>query len=341
LLLLFLVPSGALLWTIPHSLARLKSNYEFSETVQPEAHDILPDDSAPATPWQFRDDERAVRAGLSVIEEIIQTRQFLATHGWSRHGWLEGGLWRWFSAREQALVEFAFPDGIDITRPWKNIFRTLAIGVAAGLVFAFAHPALKAWALIAGMVISFFQTLPCIYGTGHAFQQVFCSGVNIQMYAAYPVGYRELSRMLFKCSIIQLPMLAVLLTICAMITSHLTELSLAVGALAGFKISILAIAARFIFVMLGFSSGTNDSSRLRIRTIALVTSILCLGLLFLALAAAGVFVPVASAGLLPAGLVGWGFFALALVDAYALFRLYGWFYDANRFDIMSLPKQQA
>jgi len=36
--------------------------------------------------------------------------------------------------------------------------------------------------------------------------------------------------------------------------------------------------------------------------------------------------------------IAWTLWLLAGLDSYALFRVYGWFYDANRFDLISLPK---
>lgn len=37
---------------------------------------------------------------------------------------------------------------------------------------------------------------------------------------------------------------------------------------------------------------------------------------------------------------GWAWLQclLAILDAYALYRFYGWFYNANRFDLMRLPR---
>jgi hypothetical protein len=31
--------------------------------------------------------------------------------------------------------------------------------------------------------------------------------------------------------------------------------------------------------------------------------------------------------------------ALAVLDAYVLFAVYGWFYHANRFDLMNIPRR--
>ena len=53
--------------------------------------------------------------------------------------------------------------------------------------------------------------------------------------------------------------------------------------------------------------------------------------LILSLAGASLFVPHV--------LGSWLLWVLAGLDAYLFFRIYGWFYHRNRFDLMSLPRQ--
>jgi hypothetical protein len=57
----------------------------------------------------------------------------------------------------------------------------------------------------------------------------------------------------------------------------------------------------------------------------------CLMLAFIGLAAASLFVPDQRIAL--------PLLALTLLEAYAAFRLYGWFYHANRFDLMRIPQR--
>jgi hypothetical protein len=99
----------------------------------------------------------------------------------------------------------------------------------------------------------------------------------------------------------------------------------------GIKIAILVLAARFIALIFGFSSGTNDSSRVRLRTISLIFSMIFLMLAFIGLAVSSLLVPDQR--------IAWSLLALTLLEAYATFRLYGWFYHANRFDLMRIPQR--
>ncbi len=80
-----------------------------------------------------------------------------------------------------------------------------------------------------------------------------------------------------------------------------------------------------------FSSVSNDSSGIRLRSLLILFFIVVLGLMFLILGGASLFVPVQT--------VAWILWALAAADAYAFFRVYGWFYHRNWFDLMKVPRQ--
>lgn len=160
---------------------------------------------------------------------------------------------------------------------------------------------------------------------------MFCSGVNIPIYAGYGLGYRELSRMLLKCSAIQLPLFIPFITLCGVLATWLFQLPWQMGIIIGFKAGLLMFAGRFILILFAFSGGTNDGSKFRLRTVILIVALISLCLAFMGLGAAGLFVPNAPAA--------WGLLLLAVLTAYASFRIYGWFYHANRFDLMNLPRR--
>jgi hypothetical protein len=166
---------------------------------------------------------------------------------------------------------------------------------------------------------------------GAAFRVLFSGGIVIPIYAAYPIGFQDLSRMLFKFSVIQLPMFLIYAGVSGALIAHSLGMDFPNNALLGLKAGLLIFAARFIITALAFSSGTNDSSKFRIRTIGLLfIFVACCGL-FLGLGAAGFFVSNAA--------LSWLLSFAAILDAYALFRIYGWFYNANRFDLMAFPRR--
>ena len=82
-------------------------------------------------------------------------------------------------------------------------------------------------------------------------------------------------------------------------------------------------------VALAFSSGTSDTTTVRARSFILVIIVLALGAAFLCLGGAGLF--------WPHTLTGWMLWSLALLDSYALFRVYGWFYNRTRIDLIRVP----
>jgi hypothetical protein len=328
LTLLLLIPIGGIIWTMKGSLARLRENYEFVELTIDEPPDVIPGEGAiepteangrPAAPHHL---------GVAAIEEIVRSRQFFAGPKWYEHGRFEKMLWGWFSPRERALSEFVFPNGFGITTPWRKLFRNLFLAVLAASGLGLVSPVLRLWVLGFGLFVTFCQALAQILGTGLAFQPTQCSGVNIPIYAAYAIGFRELARLLFKCTFVQIPLFLAFIVIGATLVAYLAGLPVVQAVILGLKAGGLLLAFRFLTVTFAFSAGTNDTARFRFRTIALLGSVVCLGLLFLALGAAGMFVPVA--------IWAWVFFGLAVLDAYVLFRVYGWFYHANRFDLMKV-----
>lgn len=331
LTLLLLIPIGGVIWTMKASLARLRKDYEFTELTRVEPPDLIPGEGA-TTPKEANGlSVSPYHLGVTAIEEIILSRQFFAGPKWYEAGPFERLLWRWFSPREKALSEFVFPNGFVIAPPWRKLIRNLLIAVLAAFIVGMMSPGLRLWVLGLGLFVSFCQALAQILGNGLAFQPTQCSGVNIPLYAAYAIGFQELAWFLFKYSLVQIPLFVPFIVLSVTIIAHLAGLSAVAGMILGFKAGGLLLAFRFITVTFAFSSGTNDSSQFRLRTVVLMAVFVFFGLMFLLLGGAGLFVPEAW--------VAWSFFALALVDAYALFRIYGWFYHANRFDLMNLPRQ--
>jgi len=151
------------------------------------------------------------------------------------------------------------------------------------------------------------------------------------MYAAYPITFLDLSGTLCKLSIIQLPLFIAYAMGCAILIAYLTAAPLAFGITIGFKMGLLVFASRFITTILAFSSCTNDTTRFRVRDISLMAVFIVFVCLFVFLGLAGLLVPHT--------LGAWLLWLAALLDAYVLFRVYGWFYHANRFDLTSIPRR--
>jgi hypothetical protein len=328
---LMLVPVALVIWSLKNSLNRLRNGFRFEEQILPMVPDLVP--------GMDEDDLEDVRTtvpepqhlGLTDIEEMVDSRLFLVPESWHQRGRYEKWLWNWLDSREKVLSDFVFPMGsYAITAPWLKTLRNLVIAVAVAFVVGLVSPTGKLWILGTGLLITVLQALGQILNTGVAFRPMFCSGVNIPVYAGFGIGYRELSRLLIKCSVVQLPLFIPFITVCGTLVVMMFDLPWQMGVIIGFKASILLFATRFIFIMFAFSGGTNDSSKFRVRTLMLFAAILSLGGAFLGLGAASLLVPAPSA---------WFFPVLAVLDAYVLFAVYGWFYHANRFDLMNIPRR--
>jgi hypothetical protein len=326
-----LVPLAAIIWSLRASVARLQSSYDFKEVTVEEQPDLVPGDETQVVPVAAREEQQALRLGETAIAEIVQRRQFFQAPAWHTRGWFENRLWQWLNRREKVLSEFVFPDGLRITRSWMKITRNLAMALVAGVAAGMADKSWAVWIISAGLFITFCQALAQILATGRAFQLLPSSGQNVPAYAVLPVGFRELGTLLFKCTLIQGPLLLPFMTICGAAISWLADFPLALGALAGCKAGFLVMAGRFIALTFSFSSGTNDSATFRLRTLALFMEILVVGLSFMGLGLASLLVPSQSLAFLC--------LAGAAIASYAFFRIYGWFYHRMRLDLVNPPRR--
>jgi hypothetical protein len=323
-----MIPIVLVIWTIKNSLGLLRSRLRFKEHLAPEVSDQIPGGNRGSVEPKDGTTQPS-RIGITAIEEIVQSRQFLLQE--QSQGWLEKRLSEWLNPREKSVAEFAFPRGFHITKPWIKILRNFLLMVLIGFVFSTVNQTLEIWTFGVGLFITFCQSLAQMWANGAAFRVLLNNGIKIPMYAAYPITFLELSRTLFKSSIIQLPLFIAYTMSCAILITYLTATPIVFGIIIGFKAGLLVFASRFITTALAFSACTNDSTRFRVRNITLVVVFIVCGCLFVFLGGAGLFVPDT--------LVAWLLWLAALLDAYALFRIYGWFYHANCFDLMSFPRR--
>lgn len=325
---LFLIPTIGLIGTLRHTVRQLAANYEFAEPLEPEAEDVLPETSASGP---IPTSDTPARVGITTIQEHVATRAFLASVNWSTRGGIEAGFWRWLTDGERKLAEFAFPGEVQLTRRWKRIFRDLLIGGVLAVVSGRINSTFPLWIWAGAILATVFRIYPLFYGNGQAFTPVFCSGVNLQLHTVYPVGYRELSRVLFKFTLVQFPCLLIYALIVGGAIAHLAGLGILVGVIMGGKAAVLLTALRGPVIAMAFSAGTNDSTRLRLRTITLVAVFVFTGVILIGLSIACVWL---TAPLLSGGL-GLG----AILLAWWFWWLYGWFYNANQFDTMNLSRE--
>jgi len=341
---LLLIPIAMIIWTTKDSLAVLRSRFKFHEIIQPEVPDLVPEkygtdpDDDEADPESHAETATARevpppitrRVGVTTTEEIIQSRQFMAQEVWNGD-FFQKLLWKWFTNRERELAEFAFAEKLTIPKSWLKVLRNFLVVVVSAWVAQLGSRSLALGVLCIGVFITAAHAVGLVWTSGRTFRRMGSSGVNIPMYAVYPVTLPELSRVLFKISAIQLPMLIAYASAAACLIAYFTSYPLLLALVMGIKAGILACAARFITVSLGFSAGTNDSNGLRLRSLALVFLFLGGTIMFFGFGGASLFIP--------HPLIADLLLILAVIDAYALFKVYAWFHATNKFDLMNMPRR--
>jgi hypothetical protein len=342
---LLLFPTLIILWTLRDSLRILLSKYHFHEVPRPVPPDILPAAALAAMtatavpPNPAAPDAPAapapVRLGATAITEIIESRAFLAPPQWQERGWFQKMLWRWLTPRERTLSQVIFPDGLRLTARWRKAFWILAVAALSGFAAGYVAIEARYWIYAVGIFLALCYALALTLASGRAFQYHATSGVLVPAYSYFPAGLREVSRLLVKYSAVQLPALLALGAACGLLLGCLPDVPLASGlvegAQFGLRAAVVMFALRFPVLVFYFSMGSNDTQRLRPFVFPLIFCMLGFGVAFLALAGAGIFLPDLPFAWLATG--------LALLDAFIYFRVYGWFYRGNFFDLTRLPRR--
>jgi hypothetical protein len=266
---------------------------------------------------------------VTEIEELILSRKFLAFIPWEKRGRFEHWLWHWLTPREKTLSGFAFPKGFTITAAWLKLARNICVALVAGYAANRISPALAIWVFGAGLLFTGPHACGQFLFTGIAFRLIAVGGIRIPIHAGLGIGYGELARFQLKCCVVQFPPFLLAATAWSVAVARLKGYSWQFGIIFGFKVAVLMIAFRLLFTLIGFSSATNDTTGLRPRRIIFIVTFLGLGLAFVGLGLAGLLAPQQP--------IAWLLWLLALLDAWLLFSIYGWNYNHNRFDLMSIP----
>jgi hypothetical protein len=332
-----LIPILAFIGTFRSSVNCLRLGYAFHEIILPKASDILParekqpngsTETPPAPGMPDPVPAAPVHVGVTAIEEFIFSRRFLSAPEWAHRGRFENLLWKWLNEREKVLSDFAFPDGISIAAPWKKVARHFLVTMAIAASFGFLIPSLNIGVLSLSLFISIGFLLARFLDFGLCFRPLLVGGISIPIYAGYGLGYRELGRFLFKCSVVQLPHVLLYGTTCGVAVTLLTGYPVGIGLMFGFKSALLIFIGRVIVVTFAFSAGTNDSNSSRWKVFLLLPLITFFCITFLGFGIASLLVFDQRLSCLLLG--------LAALDAYTFFRLYGWLYNAGWFDLMKI-----
>jgi hypothetical protein len=114
-----------------------------------------------------------------------------------------------------------------------------------------------------------------------------------------------------------------------LLAARLTSWPVTTALAASLAAAAFMAAAGLLGLALAFSSGTNDTARLR-RAVPLILCFVFFGVGSLLMARAGIYASPPAAALL---------WLLAVLNAYVLLRVYGVFYNRMHFDLLTMPKQ--
>ncbi|MBI3715368.1 MAG: hypothetical protein HY255_05190 [Betaproteobacteria bacterium] len=256
-------------------------------------------------------------------------------------GWMETHFWRWLTPTEQNLSEFVFPNGWDLRGGWRTAAKFLAgtYVLASLTAVASAHAAM--WILVLGTMLAMFTMLSMVLARGSAFQPYAVYGVNIPFYAFYPVSYRELSRLLFKFALVQMPYIA-LMSFCAVgVLAWAADKPWWVALHMSLNAIVLIVALRYVSTITAVSANTNDTSRFNLRSLSLLGLVFIQFLAFIGLTIGALLISwdeAASGNLQIRACV---LLLLAVADVWLFDLIYRWYHDSNRFDLMAMQKGPA
>ena len=189
-------------------------------------------------------------------------------------------------------------------------------------------PSSEKLVLIFAMMVPFFEVLAQSWPSGTAFRTIRTFGIRISLLAPYPVTFHEISSLLLKSAVIQLPLVGAIATCFSLIYAVSHGMPWLYGLLLGLRITLVLMALRLALLVLNFASMSNDTSRSWQRTLVALAICVLEICAFVGLAGGTIFTPLE----LPAWLSG----VILVGTQYGFLRFYGWLWNRGAIDLMSL-----
>jgi hypothetical protein len=311
---------GIALLLLPMAYQRIRGRYVLGERVRSVAtlSAVQPAKVAHETLAPLATGDKELEPAM-VIRQSIRTRDFLKPFDWKRAGWLERLAFRWFTPEERLAAEF-----ITARIPrWTIGLVTLTLLCGGGIAAVFLIPSL-------GGIIPIFAVM---YGSlalsqnWKGFENKATGGSVTPLYAAYPLPFGSLYRVLLKVNLLRLalpPMVIVLYVLVA------DAVGLPSGTLAeaACKASLIFLAVQPVIPIIPFSVGTNDVQKPEHLLFFLIGIVFLVGIAVTLYLASSV----------------WTSLVLSLVLTVASIvcaQIYRRAYERNWFDLMSRPKTKT
>lgn len=226
-----------------------------SSTTEPLS-ETAPDAPPPLT-WR--------RAGLTDYLDSLQTRAFLKAQPLEASGWMERLFRRWLTSRESLLMEVFFGALPSWTKRWRNGLVVAIIGMVLGYLLAGPNSGRSIIAFLVSGGISVLCIIPAGGDFNRFFSPYMVGTSSVPFLAGFPIGYRDIRRLILKTACVRLLGALPLLTVFGGVVGHVmfrreSPDAWMHGALIGFKFSLLLLLIQPIICSSHFSRGMTPRS---------------------------------------------------------------------------------
>lgn len=309
--LTLLLPVAFALWTVPVSWARLRIAYRLDE---PQAEEERTAEAAAAASGSA--DALRPGAGPTEVLDHVRSGAFLRGMEWGRLGFMERVVGRWLTPRERVVAEFMLGGEPNWGTQWRR--AAVMTGFALGVILLLGG--YGSWIVfLAAYVVVAFAT-PLLGGAWAGFNACPTGAVFAPMYAIFPLGYREIARVLMKANLLRCVAAAPLLALVGAVAGYRLNGLWWAGMVIALKGLAVLLTAQPAIAALRFGAGTNDTQNLRLVWVLVLTPAI-LGLMGLG---AGVFLA-PDGRWTAASLAGFAMVSAGLLALYGVAWRRGWF----------------
>jgi hypothetical protein len=201
--------------------------------------------------------------------------------------WLDDFIHRQFSMRESIVCRLLCgTDDTNWTRSWTRGIQFALIPVVLALV---SGPTSQ-WIVLFAATLAVLVGIPLFGGAWSGFLDVWSSGKLSPFYATFPVGFREIARVILKVNLIRLLASSPAIALVFVFGGKTFGIGPLTAVLSGLQFLFLAICVQPVMVVAKFSKGSNDSKTRRVPAVLLFLSVFALGITLLPLTAGFFFV---------------------------------------------------
>ena len=258
---LLIVPAAAICLTLPLALhiARKALSAELDRQTRAGSDQLEQMFGGAETPEEADTEPISSQTPLQVAYEHISEGP-----SWEKAGWIEKLVARSLNAQERIVADFMLAQNVG---DWSKRWRTAALISTVGVLVTALAP-LPPLTLFLPMVAGGLWGAPLFGGIWPGFTGAATFGGVIPTYAVFPVGYVEISRVMFKANIVRILVWAPLLIAYATVLATRLGNGPRYGLVEGILGVALALALQPLMITAHFSAGTNDTRQINLHTLA-------------------------------------------------------------------------